>query len=202
MRRALAHVAARSADGPLAAGARVTLNFHPEQVVAALGRDGRYRSQFETGTSNGGLTAHPGGDRWRWESRMFGGAYDEAPPTKRPVYGSLNLQHSDVGGSPRFGSAHLRLTEAVLERTTFCFPDSVFEPHRFGVLGRMGAIPAAVAASEDPLDDYVEAQVHGPVLHRHATSRRSCSTRATAAPRSSAPRPSCRSGPSGTPASD
>ncbi|MGW4476241.1 hypothetical protein [Nonomuraea sp. NPDC004354] len=25
------------------------------------------------------MTAHPGGDRWLWESRSFGGAYDEAP---------------------------------------------------------------------------------------------------------------------------
>jgi hypothetical protein len=27
-------------------------------VLAAMGRDGVYRSQFETGISNGGLTAH------------------------------------------------------------------------------------------------------------------------------------------------
>jgi Protein of unknown function (DUF3626) len=49
---------------------RVTLNFHPDRLVGgllvleAIGRDGVYRSQFETGTSNGGLTAYPGGDRW------------------------------------------------------------------------------------------------------------------------------------------
>ncbi|WP_406319892.1 DUF3626 domain-containing protein [Streptosporangium sp. NBC_01639] len=23
------------------------------------------------------MTAHPGGDRWRWESRIFGSAYDD-----------------------------------------------------------------------------------------------------------------------------
>lgn len=57
----------------------VTLNFHPDAPIAAragitaagtsmieaLARDGIYRSQFETGTSNGRLTAMPGGDRWR-----------------------------------------------------------------------------------------------------------------------------------------
>jgi len=48
-------------------------------VLEHLARDGVYRSQFETGTSNGGLTAHPGGDRWRWEQRIFGHAYDDAP---------------------------------------------------------------------------------------------------------------------------
>jgi hypothetical protein len=45
---------------------RVTLNFHPDRlsggllVLEAIGRDGVYRSQFETGTSNGGLTAYRG----------------------------------------------------------------------------------------------------------------------------------------------
>jgi hypothetical protein len=49
----------------------VTLHFHPDRLVAGtpilerMARDGVYRSQFETGTSNGGLTAHPDGDRWR-----------------------------------------------------------------------------------------------------------------------------------------
>ena len=36
-----------------------------ELAVQALAEDGAYRSQFVTGTSNGGLTAHPGGDRGR-----------------------------------------------------------------------------------------------------------------------------------------
>jgi hypothetical protein len=154
--------------GGLEAAVRVTVHFHPETVVPALVRDGRYRSQFETGTSNGGLTAHPGGDRWQWESRMFGAAYDEAPDWQRPVYGSLNLHHRDAGGSPRFGSAHLRLTADTLARTTFCFPDSYREPVHFGVAGRMGAVRRAYREArqddEDALDDYVEAQVHGPVL--------------------------------------
>jgi hypothetical protein len=47
-----------------------------------MARDGVYRSQFETRVSNGGLTAYPGGDRWRWESRIFGAAYDD---DSRPV---------------------------------------------------------------------------------------------------------------------
>jgi len=163
-RRALAHVATLSTDGGLDENTRVTLNFHPEIVVAALVQDGRYRSQFETGTSNGGLTAYAGGDRWKWESRIFGGAYDRAGPERRPVYGSLNLHGSEFGGSPRFGSAHLRLTEAALARTTFCFPDSYLEPERFGVLGRMGALPRFLTPSDEPLDDYIEAHVHGPAL--------------------------------------
>jgi hypothetical protein len=169
-------VAARSSGGPLdAARARVTLNFHPDRpardggpLLASLLRDGVYRSQFATGTSNGGLTAHPGGDRWRWESRMFGAAYDGAPAGHRPVYGALDdalFDPAGVGGSPRFGSAHLRLRPAVLARTTFCYPDSVFEPVSFGTADRFGAIAAVRdhPVDDDPLNHYVEAHVHGPV---------------------------------------
>lgn len=118
---------------------RINLHFHPERlttdgltVLAALRRDGVYRSQFETGTSNGGLTAHEGGDRWRWEQRLFGGVYDDAPVGERPKYGALNHRQRNVGASLRFGSAHLRLVEDVLDRTTFCFPDSAFDPHHLG----------------------------------------------------------------------
>ncbi|GAB3592964.1 DUF3626 domain-containing protein [Angustibacter peucedani] len=171
--RALAHVAARSSGPPLPPDLRVTLHLHPDRAHPATGcllldqlaaDGGRYRSQFETGTSNGGLTAHPGGDRWRWESRIFGGAYDDRPASERPVYGSLDHRRRPHGGSPRFGSTHLRLRSDVLDRTTFCYPDSVFEPTAFGTRERAGVVAVADADERDRLDDYVEAQVHGPVL--------------------------------------
>ena len=167
--RALAHVAARSAGAPLDPRLRVTLNFHPDRAAAGglvldrLAGDGVYRSQFVTGTSNGGLTAYPGGDRWRWESRIFGGAYDAAPAADRPVYGALNFRGKPVGAAPRFGSAHFRLASATLPRTTFCYPDSVLEPSDFGVASALALIELALADHPDDLDDYVEAQVHGPV---------------------------------------
>lgn len=170
-----------SSGGVLDRSLRVTLNFHPDRVVGGatvlerLARDGVYRSQFETGTSNGGLTAHPGGDRWRWEQRIFGHAYDDAPVAERPKYGGLNHRRRRVGAAPRFGSAHLRLVEAVLDRSTFCFPDSVFEPtamgtaDRFDLLGLVEGFDARLRAGElgpadgGVLDDYVEAHVHGTV---------------------------------------
>jgi hypothetical protein len=148
----------------------VTLHFHPDRLVAGepildlMARDGVYRSQFETGTSNGGLTAHPGGDRWQWESRIFAAAYDNAPAADRPKYGSLNFRRRLAGGSPRFGSAYLRLAAHTLARTTFCYPDSVFEPEHFGVASRLSTLVAlAETDNEDPLDDYIEAHVHGMV---------------------------------------
>jgi hypothetical protein len=128
-----------------------------------MARDGVYRSQFETGTSNGGLTAHPGGDRWRWESRIFGRAYDDAEPALRPKYGALDLHRRPYGAAPRFGSAHVRLAAHTLERTTFCFPDSVFEPEHFGTATAFALGDLADSAGHDLLDDYVEAHVHGVV---------------------------------------
>ncbi len=149
---------------------RVTLQFHPDwpfrgrRVIDALADDGVYRSQFETGTSNGGLTAHPGGDRWRWESRIFDGRYDEARADARPRYGALNRRDDPYGGSIRFGSAYLRLRPEMLERSTFCFPDSTFEPTEIGGPERLEELCSlADAAGLDHLDDYVEAHVHGEV---------------------------------------
>lgn len=163
-------MAAVADGGPADPSWRVTLHFHPDRLVRGvpilerMARDGVYRSQFETGMSNGGLTAYPGGDRWRWESRMFGGAYDDSPSAVRPKYGALNFRQRRVGGSPRFGSAHFRLTSDALARTTFCYPDSYLEPSHFGTAARMSAlVKLAEADSADPLDDYIEAHVHGTV---------------------------------------
>jgi hypothetical protein len=178
---AVAHVQARATGGPLPGDLRVTLNFHPDRsldgvpILDRLARDGVYLSQFETGTSNGGLTAHPGGSRWRWEQRIFGGAYDQAPPAERPKYGALNHRSRTVGAAPRFGSAHFRLAPHTRDRTTFCFPDSAGEPEQFGTAERFDLVGHLDAAYDRAIDDdheattygwldhYVEAHVHGVV---------------------------------------
>lgn len=170
----------QAASGPpLDRSLRIDVHFHPDvelrgRTVLEFLRDERtYRTQFETGTSNGGLTAYPGGDRWRWEHRLFRGMYDAAPASDRPRYGALNHRRRAVGASPRFGSAHLRLTEPVLDRATFCFPDSVFESTSVATARCFGLWPAVAAfeaVERDDLterteggwlDDYVEAQIHG-----------------------------------------
>ncbi|MDR6142133.1 hypothetical protein QE375_001687 [Microbacterium foliorum] len=147
----------------------VLLHFHPDwpfrdgTVMDAMARDGRYRSQFETGTSNGGLTAHRQGDRWRWESRLFDGRYDAGAPHARPVYGALDLGDAH-GASPRFGSSFVRLRPEAAARATFCYPDSVFEPDGVVDLHGVDALVEQMRSGDlDPLDRYVEAHVHGGV---------------------------------------
>ncbi|MGX5695253.1 DUF3626 domain-containing protein [Agromyces soli] len=168
---AIAAVAERAKPGGrLPSSARLALHFHPDSdvrgraVLRGILEDGAYTSQFVTGTSNGGLTAVPGGDRWNWESRLFGGAYDAHPAELRPAYGALLLDDDPYGAAPRFGSAFLRLRPEAIGRATFVYPDSAFDPELFGVGDRLGLIDDYLGDEVDELlNRYIEAQVHGGV---------------------------------------
>ncbi|WP_412680583.1 DUF3626 domain-containing protein [Brevibacillus centrosporus] len=136
--------------------ARVTLNFHPDRVLPAgisvvegLLATGSYHSQFETGVTNGGRTAYPGGDRDRWEEKLFGGAYQSSTvqEKERPKYGALNLMNYADGASPRFGSCFIQLRPHLLQRCTFTFGDSHTGPEHFGTADSFDAILAALLHS-------------------------------------------------------
>jgi hypothetical protein len=140
--------------------ARITLNFHPDRllddgssVAAHLLAEGRYRSQFETGISNGSLTAFGGGERDEWERRLFGGAY-HAPGERdvvRPVYGGLDLLHHADGACPRFGSCFFVLRPEVAERATFTWGDSHLGGEHVGTWDELHSLLA-------PLFDTVESR--------------------------------------------
>ena len=60
----------------------ITINFHPDRfsnnkktIIENLVEQGQYHGQFLTGTSNGGMTAYVGGNRFLWEQRLFQEAY-------------------------------------------------------------------------------------------------------------------------------
>lgn len=153
--------------------ARVVVHFHPDRIGArnvttaeALLEDGRYRSQFETGLSSGGLTAFPGGDRDAWERSLFGGAY-HAPGSDlgdRPKYGALELIRFPDGPWPRFGSCYLVLKPDVARRTSFTFlgseqPDAADRLGTIdameGVLGPLLAEVTAGSGTHVPWPPYV-----------------------------------------------
>ncbi len=169
--RAINHVCNKSTGHPVAETFDITVNFHPDRktrdatpILSAIVKDQVLKSQFSTGTSNGGLTAYPGGDRWRWENRAFGGAYDHSDPGERPIYGALNYQKLGSGGSSRFGSGYFRLKSHVLDRATFCYPDSYFNPDDFATYANIShLIELAQSGTLDLLDNYIEAHIHGPV---------------------------------------
>ncbi|WP_029138791.1 DUF3626 domain-containing protein [Nakamurella lactea] len=204
----------------------ITINFHPDRVVRtgatagltvaeSLLRTGGYLTQYQTGISAGGLTAHRGGDRHRWEVTLFGDDYAAitgSAPVHRPRYGGLNIAEYPDGSCPRFGSCVLVLRPHTVRRSTFSVGDSSSTPtdigtsdaglgvlaglletaHRSGRVlnlprGNVAELIAAIRAGEPPtagdsgrhrtdgpeptpvralgraLDDYVEAQVHGPI---------------------------------------
>jgi hypothetical protein len=150
----------------------VTINFHPDRLTASgqhilkvLAKDGWIRSQFETGTSNGGLSAFEGGERWKWESSAFDGIYDRAPASDRPKYGALNYQQQGAGAAPRFGSSFFKLKLSILDRTTFCYPESWLGPKAFGYANVVEHLIALATVDElDTLDRYIEAHVHGSIF--------------------------------------
>jgi hypothetical protein len=117
-----------------------------KSVAEALLEQGVYRSQFETKLSNGSLSAYPGGDRDRWEQRMFGEAYqaEGVAVSERPKYGALDLMLHPDGPAPRFGSCYFLLSPAVSRRSTFTYADSHQGPKERGSLGEMEMIVAAL----------------------------------------------------------
>jgi hypothetical protein len=136
------------------AHARVVVNFHPDRfgvkgrtVAEGLLHEGCYRSQFETGLSNGSLTAYAGGERDLWEDRLFGGAYQAAgvPAGERPKYGALELIRHPDGAAPRFGSCHLVLRAEVSERCSFTFGGSQ-DPLALAQSGTLTALECVMAA--------------------------------------------------------
>lgn len=136
--------------------ARVALHFHPDRpdatgqtVADHLLRDGIYRSQLETGISNGGLSAHAGGQRDLCERSLFAGAYHAPAVTnaERPKYGALSLLGHADGPSPRFGSCYLVLAPAVSSRCTFTYLDSHEGALERGTLDELDDVFAALLRS-------------------------------------------------------
>ncbi len=146
--------------------ARIALSFHPDRPLAdgstvaeRLLREGRYRGQFETGISAGSRTAFPGGERHRWESKLFGGAYDRgALHAERPRYGALDLFRLADGPSPRFGSCRLVLRERLHDRATLTWGDSHLDPAHVGTFSviepLLFALLSAVATKGEALGQF------------------------------------------------
>lgn len=58
------------------------------------------------------------------------------------------------------------MNAAVPRRATFCYPDSHLAPAAVGVAQRAAAVLGVASGARpgsDPLDEYIEAQVHGPI---------------------------------------
>ena len=108
----------------------IAIHFHPERLTKAgysvaegLVRTGRFRTQYETGISNGSPTAFPGGARDEWEKTFFGGLYHQEASKliERPKYGALMLAGHLDGPAPRFGSCYLVFDQQVNTRSSYTY---------------------------------------------------------------------------------
>lgn len=109
----------------------IDVHFHPDRiaidgssVIEGLLSTMTYENQYVSGISNGLLGTTVSGSRKRWESQLFGYAYDGQPASLRPKYGAINLFNSLDGACPRFGSCYLRLCSQVHRRCTLSYGDS------------------------------------------------------------------------------
>jgi len=139
---------------------------------------GRYKSQFETGTSGGSLSPD---NRARVEDIFFKFGNKKQNKEMRPIYGYIsdntNGIMNEVGDHPprnrtsQYGAVTIKLNDKVRSKTTICFCDSL------GASSNIACTPAnkphftslRINTSVDPLDaiaktskasDYVEAQYH------------------------------------------
>lgn len=115
----------------------VWMRAHPDTFENIL-EDGRFKSQFETGTSGGLLNND---FRAEHENKVFG--YDPTmPDDKRPIYGYATADadghdvrpgYTGTGGSydtvDQYGNIAIELKPDVRDRTTFTFGDSLAVEH-------------------------------------------------------------------------
>lgn len=164
----------------------VGIRFDPKNLEKIL-EDGRFKSQFETGTSGGVL------DNWirsNVESGLMGYS-DSIDPVKRPIYGMLfdgktpsdiNLSDGDASISSRYGKAVAIFKRDVKQYSTVTFGDSLdggtlypsplLKPSRYSITGGLMPIKSVQDIAKkgkmrpSGFSEYVEVQIHG----GHATT--------------------------------
>lgn len=154
----------------------------PSDTLGQVLKEGRFKSQFESGASRG---LYDPSYRTNAERTGFGyeasgkGALD---PKLRPIYGYL-AGSKESGAVNMYGDAIVRLKPEVRDRTTFTLTDSLGEVDRGTILPQPIENPSVLAAlpglpddivgvwkyrtASEPLDGisypYAEAQIHGGV---------------------------------------
>ncbi len=136
------------------------------QGAAGILDDGRFKSQFETGTSGGAFAPYR-----RKEAEFWGlGATNELPDKKRPIYGYVATEKADRAYP--YGPIEFVLKERVKDRTTITFGDSL---GRFDGTNLVGAPVRSLDTGcwdrrvwDAYVGDwramsYIEAQIHGGV---------------------------------------
>ena len=151
-----------------------------EADVETMLKSGRFKSQFETRTSNG---AKAPSVRAVAETSMFD-IHTGIKSAQRPIYGYVGTLSKTPAGPRLYGEIRIELKQGVRDRTTITFGDSLGSPtHPIALTGEHTAeeiygakafggdylASASYPSSELALKQlenqvYVEAQIHGQVL--------------------------------------
>lgn len=144
----------------------------PHEVLPAILRSGRLKSQFETNSSMGMLDPSI---RARWEKWAWGIPYDADPAQHRPIYGYLHPSEGDNPDSlaANYGKVRLQMKPHMIPRTSFTWGDSldsgavpapITTPTHYTInyLNEFLPLPFHVSNIND-MWEYVEAQMHGGV---------------------------------------
>jgi hypothetical protein len=163
------------------AAAEIRVRIRPAHVLAFL-RDGRYKTQFETGHSAGYFDP---AIRSRLEEMMLGVPH-ETPDELRPVYGYLSGSR-EAGPVAAYGRVVLHLEPEVRRRSTFTVGDTldqteaaklpffaptpVDSPSLISVNAEKDVLAASDFASlADAGHRYAEVQIYGQVRTRDVAS--------------------------------
>lgn len=92
----------------------------PNKAYSDILKDQRFKSQFETGTSNG---MYDPTERARFEHEMFG-IPEDIDPARRPIYGHIT-DRSYPGMAGGYGEWNAVLDPSVNKRASFHFGDSL-----------------------------------------------------------------------------
>lgn len=170
-----AMLAQQAADLPPDTKVSVTV---PANRVAAILKDGRLKTQFETGTSKGLNLPRVREDM---EALMFGRPQG-TNPAMRPIYGMMEsggvTLPSSLRGNEQYGTVTLVLKDSVRERTTFTEGDSLnrqgdpvpagdsdktLSALNFGSRAEFDQRAVTRSESAKRSSGYYEAQIHGGV---------------------------------------
>ena len=141
--------------------AKVSIQVRPTDLLKILD-DGRFKTQFETGTSGGVKDIAL---RQKEEYRRFGLRRD-APVEQRPIYGHLERPETPNFAVDQYGSARVVLRDEVRERTTYTNGDSLGGGYFANPVNAPATDYIPTAIRRWPPDfgkGFLEAQVHGGV---------------------------------------
>lgn len=138
---------------------RVTIAVQPD-VLDKILESGRFKSQFETGTSMGTLDF---GQRAQSEAVQLG-YHPSVEPSKRPIYGYLTqngqIDRNSLTEVRMYGAVQLMMKKDIESRSTYTGGDSLGRPtYKPAPIGT----PSADAVWSPHKIEYAETQLHGGV---------------------------------------